>query len=379
MLSAIVLSEDSAVAIALQELAVESKQVSILKSPDRLPATPYEIARLINTYAPDLIFIDLRDPAGGLALLKLVLVQDPGAVVIGLASELPSSWRQRFAEYGLAGFLELPMNAEEFERSIIQAVRKVRGAVSEKLLAFLPAKAGSGSTTVALNVSGALVALGRKVLLLEADLNSGVLSTMLNVMPSAPIVDILARSSSFDPNSWSEAVTKSAGLDLLLTNTSKTRPLPSWVNYHQLLRFALARYQHIVADLPEIINNATEEVVRSAHLVMVVCTPEMLSLTLTRRRLAELHQREIAADRIHVVVNRWHSTDMSVEEIETLLEHKVAAVLPNDYRSVNTAVLQSTLIMGGSKLGRGITAFARQLAGEPATGSKSKRTSWFGR
>lgn len=377
MLSAVVISADPAVGLALQELAVESKQVSIVKSSEQLPTKPYDVARLFSGYAPDITFIDLRDPAEGLNILKLVLGCDASAIVIGLASQLPPAWRQRFDEYGIAQYLELPMSAEEFERSVVKAVRKVRGAVSEKIVAFLPAKAGSGSSTVALNVGGALAALGRKVLLLEADINSGVLSTMLNVTPPIPIVNALARSN-FDASTWSEVVTKSGGIDLLLTDTATTRPLPTWVNYHQLLRFALDRYQHIVADLPEVINSATEELVRSAHAVMVVCTPEMLSLTLTRRRLVELERREIAPDRIHVVLNRWHSTDMSVEEIGKVLKHKIAAVLPNDYRSVNTAVIHSTLIADNCKLGRSITAFARELAGEPEPSPKSKRGSWFG-
>jgi pilus assembly protein CpaE len=379
MLSALVISEDSTVSLALRELAVESKKVSILKSSARSPATPYEMARLFNTYAPELTFIDLRDPVEGLSLLKLVLGCDSSAVVIGLTSQLPTSWRQRFDEYGLAGYLELPMNVEDFERCVVKAIRKVKVAISEKVVAFLPAKAGSGSTTIALNIAGALAALNRKVLLLEADLNSGVLSTMLNIPPSMSITDVLARSSSLDLSSWSDAVIQSAGIDLLLTNTANTRVLPTWLNYHQLLRFALSRYQHIIADLPEVINSATEELVCRAHALMVVCTPEMLSLTLTRRRLTELHQREIAVDRIRVVLNRWHPNDMSIEEIGAFLKHKVAVVLPNDYRSVNTAVLQGSLIAGNCKLGRAITAFARELTGNPVATSKSKRNTWFGR
>lgn len=378
MLSAIVLSEDSAVGVAVQELASESRQVNVVKSSERPPSTAYEIARLFNTYAPDLTLIDLRDPAGALNLLQLVFGQDPSAIVIGLGSKLPASWRQKFEEYGLAAYLEFPMNVEEFERAIIHAVRTARTTISEKLVVFLPAKAGGGSTTVALNVAGGLAGLGKKVLMIEADLNSGVLSTMLNAKPAVPIVNVLARSSSLDSAAWTEAVTRSAGIDLLLTDTATTRPLPSWVNYHQLLRFALGRYDHIVADLPEVINSATEELVRSAKAVMVVCTPEMLSLTLTRRRIAELHQREIPEDRIHVVLNRWHSTDISVDDIGKLLKHKIAAVLPNDYRCVNTSVIESTLIAEDSNLGRSLAAFARELTGEAVEVAKSKRTFWFG-
>jgi len=98
MLSAIVLSEDPAVGVAVQELASASRQVSVLKSSERPNATPYEIARLFNTYAPELTFIDLRDPAGSLALLQLIFGQDASAIVIGLGSKLPASWRQRFEE-----------------------------------------------------------------------------------------------------------------------------------------------------------------------------------------------------------------------------------------------------------------------------------------
>lgn len=377
MLNAIVLSEDPAVGGAVQELASASRQVSVVKSSERPYATPYEIARLFNTFAPDLTFIDLRDPAGSLALLHLIFGQDASAIVIGLGSKLPTTWRQKFEEYGLAEYLEFPMSVEEFEQSVLRATHKLRPTVSEKLVAYLPAKAGSGSTTVAVNVAGGLAKAGKKVLLLEADINSGVLSTMLNATPSVPIVNVLAQSSSLDAATWSAAVTHSAGMDMLLTDTASTRPLPTWVNYHQLLRFALSRYDYIVADLPEVINSATEEMVRSAHAVMVVCTPEMLSLTLTRRRLAELHQRDIPEDRIHVVLNRWHSTDISVENIGKILKHKIAAVLPNDYRSVNSSVVESTLITEDSKLGRSLTAFARKLTGDAVEIPKSKRTFWF--
>lgn len=377
MLNAIVLSEDPAVGVAVQELASASRQVSVVKSSERPNATPYEIARLFNTYAPDLTFIDLRDPAGSLALLQLIFGQDASAIVIGLGSKLPASWSQKFEEYGLAEYLDFPMTVEEFEQSVLRATRKFRPTFSEKLVAYLPAKAGSGSTTVAVNVAGGLAKAGKKILLLEADINSGVLSTMLNATPSVPIVSVLAQSSSLDAASWSAAVTHSAGMDMLLTDTATTRPLPTWVNYHQLLRFALSRYDYIVADLPEVINSATEEIVRSAHAVMVVCTPEMLSLTLTRRRLAELHQRDIPEDRIHVVLNRWHSTDISVENVGKILKHKIATVLPNDYRSVNSSVVESTLITEDCKLGRSLTAFARKLTGEAVETPKSKRTFWF--
>jgi pilus assembly protein CpaE len=379
--NALVLMEDSSTGLILGELAADSRQVSILKSLDRVPDTIHEIARLLNSTEPDLVFIDLRVPESALELINTILGHAATTAIVGLSSASTARYRDRFDSAGIAAFLEVPLNLEAFESSVREAIRKVRAGVSQKLIVFLPAKAGSGSTTVALNVAGALAGSGKKTLLIETDLHSGVLSTLLNVTPTQPLVDALARAATLDYSTWTKYVVQAVGLDTLLTDRAKTRPLPSWMNYHQLLRFALGRYDYVVADLPEVINDATEELVRSAHAVLVVCTPELLSLTLARHRLDELDRRRIPAERVHVILNRWHPRDMKPEQAEEFLKHKVVAALPNDYKSVNHAIVEGALVPPDSDLGRNIAALAKWLAGEtPDVGATPKaKTSWFGR
>ena len=378
--NALVLVEDSSAGLILGELAAESRQVSILRSLDRVPETNHEIARLLNSTEPDLVFIDLSARESALKLIDAILGHAAATAIVGLSASM--SGRQGFDQAGVAAYLERPFTLEGFESSVRDAIRKVRAGVSEKLSVFLPAKAGSGSTTVALNVAGALAnRLGKKTLLIEADLHSGVLSTLLNVTPSLPVVEALARAATLDYSVWTKYVVQAAGLDTLLTDRAKTRPLPSWMNYHQLLRFALGRYDHVIADLPEVINEATEELVRSAHAILVVCTPEVLSLTLARHRLDELDRRRIPPERIHVILNRWHRHDMKLEQVEEFLKHKVVAALPNDYKSVNDAIVQGKPVPPESELGRNIAALAKWLAGETpdVVATPKPKGSWFGR
>jgi pilus assembly protein CpaE len=374
-----VLVADSGAGRILGELAATSEQVSVVKSIDRVPDAHYEIARLMSM-EPDLVFLDLRAPESALELVQAIRGCSATTAMVGLSSSIPASWRDRLDEAGVAAFLEVPMTHDTFESSIRDAIRKVRAAVSNTLSVFLPSKAGSGSTTVALNIAGALATgLGKKTLLIESDLHSGVLSILLNVSPSLPIVDALARAGDLDYSTWTKYVVQVAGFDTLLTDRAKVRPLPSWINYHQLLRFALGRYDQVVVDLPEVINDATEELVRSAHAVLVVCTPELLSLTLARNRLAELSRRRIPSERVHVVLNRWHRQDMTLEDAEAFLKYKVVAALPNDYKSVNKAIIGGLLIPPDSELGRSIGALAKWLAGEAVDVPKPKVSSWFGR
>src|SRR5258708_7496457 len=379
MFSALVLMEDSGAGMVLAELAATSQQVSIVKSLDRAPSTHYEIARLLSI-EPDLVFLDLRTPESALDLLKNVRACTANTAIVGLADGITEGWRQRFGETGVAAFLEIPMTQDSFESCIRDAIRKVRAGVSDTFTVFLPSKAGSGSTTIALNIAGAFAAgLGKKTLLIEADLHSGVLSTLLNVSPSLPLVDALARARGLDYSMWTKCVAPAAGVDGPPTHRAKVRPLPSWMNYHQLLRFALGRYDQVVFDLPEVINDATEELVRGAHAVLVICTPELLSLTLARSRLAELSRRKIPSERVHVVVNRLHNHDMTLEDIEEFLKYKVVATLPNDYKSVNKSIVGGVLIPPDSELVRGIGALSKWLAGESPDVPKPKVSSWFGR
>src|SRR5437667_350646 len=81
---------------------------------------------------------------------------------------------------------------------------KLRNGIQENLVTFLPAKAGSGCTTVALNTAGRLAGdLGHKVLLIECDLNSGVLSMILDVKAPRSLLDALENSSHLDYSLWS--------------------------------------------------------------------------------------------------------------------------------------------------------------------------------
>jgi MinD-like ATPase involved in chromosome partitioning or flagellar assembly len=97
------------------------------------------------------------------------------------------------------------------------------------------------------------------------------------------VLDALENAGELDYSLWTKYVTKVHNVDFLLADPKK-RVLPSWTNYHHLLDFAASRYDHILVDLPEMVNDATVETVRRAKSVFVVCTPELPSLALAPQR-----------------------------------------------------------------------------------------------
>ena len=108
--------------------------------------------------------------------------------------------------------------------------------------------------------------------MIEADLNSGVLAVLLKATFHRSLLDALDKADELDYSSWTHCVVNKLGIDLLLADRSK--PFPSWSSYLHLLQFVKSRYDLIVVDLPEVVNDATAEIVRRSKYIFTVCTPE---------------------------------------------------------------------------------------------------------
>lgn len=363
MFSGIVLVADPDACGALEVLANESKQVRVHRSFTQFP-TNYELVRTLNTFAPEIIILDLSDWEVALGLVDTIRSHSPGTAIIGYGEEWLRSQASGWLEVGVSALLMSPLSTHKFSECVDQAIHAVRAPVQENLIAILPAKAGNGATTVVLNVAGCLAeSLEKRVLVIESDLHSGVLSVLINATPRHSIMDVLENSGSLDYSGWTNYKVRAQGVDFLLAKRPKRPVHPAWSDYHQLLQFALPRYDTIVVDLPEVINDATVEIVRRASSVFAVCTPEVPSLELAKQRWQELRGRGVSSERFSILLNRWQKDGMQAAEVETMLGLAVTAVFPNDYKSVLMATVGSQLVNRDTDLGKAFLSFARKLSG----------------
>jgi pilus assembly protein CpaE len=375
MFSAILFAHDPVASLAIQELADSSGLVNIRKTLSVFPPN-YELSVVLNTHDPDIVFMEFSEWEAASAAVLLIHSLYPKVAIIGFGAGWSDQMKAQGEQVGVTELLISPVTMKEFQAGVFRAIHKLGSGTQENLVAFLPAKAGSGCTTVALNTAGRLAGtLGHKVLLIEGDLNSGVLSILLNAKSNRSLLDALENSSQLDYSLWTSCVTRKHGIDFLLSERSK--PFPSWGNYHHLLEYVRSRYHTILVDLPEVVNDATEEILRRARFVFVVCTPEVPSLKLAQRRCKELESRGLPASQIGIIVNRWHETDVKEADVENILEHGVAAIFPNDYNSVQNAMLNGDLVDSGTELGKTFLSLARMLAGVPDPWSPPKSVRHF--
>jgi MinD-like ATPase involved in chromosome partitioning or flagellar assembly len=307
MLEALIFGANGAITSQVQQMCSALRNVCVYRGMDRYPQV-HEAIRLLNGYAPHLVFVDFDDIDTGLALEGVVRSTHPSTAVLAVSSR-PRPAIQIGSQ--MVEPIVVPCGLEEFREAVQEAVRSRGDDKSAPVFTFLPAKAGSGATTTALFVATILSKLASKrVLVLECDLHAGPISMLFNVQPSRSIVDALEESDRLTDQTWKQQVVTVNGIDVLSSLGPRgVRTVTPWA-YQRLLTFVRSRYDLIVADLPEVVNDATEVVARSAQSIFIVTSPSIPSLYLAARRRDELEKRGVGAGKIKMVINRKTRGDL---------------------------------------------------------------------
>ncbi len=345
----------------LQAVVSESGTMMVHTALGHYPTVP-EMQRLVRVADPQVCFLDLADPHEAMEFLNEARRRWPRTALIGV--DPPDNVNLDVT--GIGGYIGLPPEPAELTEAVSRAVRRASGETCENLWSFLPAKAGCGCSTVVVQTALELARMGKRVLVMECDLRSGVMSLMLKARPTGSMQHALGVVRAQEPHRLTSCVTTVGGVDFLLSSRTRMERLPDWSDFHGLLEFLAPRYDLVLADLPELVNEATAEVVLRSQGVHLVSTQELLSLELAPRRLAELSACGVPTEKVKLVVNRYHRGELAVAEVERYVGRPVAFQLPNDYAAVRRAVLAGAGVDRESGLGKGF----RQLAGVLANGGE---------
>jgi MinD-like ATPase involved in chromosome partitioning or flagellar assembly len=338
MLSALIFGTDRETTSQLQQLCSLTQDVCVFRTVERYPQA-HETMRLLNSFSPQVVFLGADDEAAANAVEHDIRSIQPSTAILGVSGRYK---RPDILETPFGGFsvCPIPCDPKDFRAAIFLALDSVGSKKNASVFTFQPAKAGSGATTTALFVAHILATLAeKKVLVLECDLHAGPISMLYNLRPNYSIMDALEDSHRLTDESWSEMVSHTGGIDVL-SSVSRlgVRQVSPW-GYQRLLSFVRSRYDVVIGDLPEVVNNATEVVARAAQAVFVVTTPCAPSLFLAARRRYDLEARGVGATKVKYIVNRKTSDRAIPREAGWVIDAEKIASIPADASLVDASEL----------------------------------------
>jgi len=313
----------------------------------------------------NLCFIDLADEEPALAA---VAEASGAARVVGLDPRQQADVMLRALRRGAVDFLSDP--APDQVRGVLARLEQQHTAApaarQPKVYCVTPGKPGCGASTVAVHLAAEERGAGRAVLLVDTDPLTGGAAFLLKLRAERHFDDVLRDWKRMDEELWRRLVVSWRGVDVALApeDPDSRCAMPAGAAA-EMAAFWRERYDVTIVDTPDVRTAVDSGFAASADAVLVVTTNELSPLHATRRAI-ELLERSSARSRVRLLLNRYdRSTGLGMGEVRTALGTEAVATLPNDYDSLQNAVLDGRPADQGSRFGKGIRGLSRALAGAP--------------
>jgi pilus assembly protein CpaE len=323
------------------------------------------VARLKPAERPAVVVLDTRDRPGIPAELAAMRRALPETGVIVVASTLDPARMLEAMRAGVNEFLTDPV-AHEDVRTAIERVTALQAVSPEvgKVYAFLGAKGGVGTTTVAVNVATALAqARAGKVLFVDLHPAYGDAALFFGAEPRFSVLDALENTHRLDEAYLKGLVVKTkSGLDLLASSDRSAVAAPDAQRVRALLDFVSRHYAHVVLDVPRS-DSAAVDALDGASNIVIIANQELATVRGAARMVTTLRQR-YGRERVQVVVSRHDAAAaFGQEDIERVTGGAIKHVLPSSYRQAVDALNKGCplVVENHNKLAGAIVGFARQL------------------
>lgn len=333
---------------------------------------------------PDLVVVDIRsDASSGMAAIERLRATSASLAIFAIAAAAEPELILQAMRAGANEFFpwsaaEGSQAAQATEESFHGAVRRTaarREAASASgkapcvTHAFLGAKGGAGTTTVAVNCGVELARLTKRPTVV-VDLKNclGEVALFLGVRPRFTVLDAIENLHRLDKNFLTELVAKhKSGLDILAGSEQFDRPNAQDAGaVEELLRVLARTYDYVIIDAGNVINSCVAAALYAADTIFLVTNPDVPSIRNAQRLVDRVRQLGAGSERVKVLLNRASDQHLiAPKQIETALGYGIYHTFTNDYRTVSTALNSGVplALSNNTEIAAQFDSFSRHLVG----------------
>jgi pilus assembly protein CpaE len=351
-------------------------QVSFVSNDERLPdifkASGLKATRLSEAEArtlgktsdaPAVLVLDVRPHHQLAPWVNDVQKKQPGLAIVLIVSTLEARFILEAMRAGIKECLPEPVTPQALEEAVRRLVVGEQRERTGQVVAFVGAKGGVGTTTLAVNTAAALAkTAGSPPLLIDLHVARGDAALLMGAEPRFSVLDAFENLHKVDESFLSGLVEKTqCGAHVLASSARPVNVATSPTATRTLLELAARRYRVTVLDVPRT-DPAMLEALDPATVIAVVTSQELSAVRGAAATVATLRQR-YGSQRLRVVVNRYDkSGQVSAKDIAKVVGEPVACLIPSDYRVASEAVnVGRPIVSEDSRLGKALRSAAAEL------------------
>jgi pilus assembly protein CpaE len=280
-------------------------------------------------------------------LIDRAVKQRPDRPVVVLAQRSPNGRLRQAFEAGADDVLALPQSPESIRFALEKVIARregasfVRGTPVAPLICVLGPKGGTGKTLVSANLAVAMARLGKRVALVDLDLQFGDIGLALGLSPERTIYELAKAGPPYDHEKLDRHLMQHpSGAKVLV---APTRPDQAGAISADFLRDVYASLRTmtdvVIVDTPP---GFTPEVIATIDVstaVTIVGMLDALSLKNTKLGLETLELMGYAPENVTLILNRADSrVGITREDVAAIIGRTPDLLIPSDReipRSVN--------------------------------------------
>jgi len=301
---------------------------------------------VVDQDLPDIVLVEgFFHNAAELNPIEFVTEQYVNLYVIVLSAQQSSELLINAMRVGVREVLSSPVNQGALESSISRAEAKLglKGAQhNAQVIAFISSKGGSGATFLATNIAHQLGEAGKKVLLIDLNVQFGEAAmTVYDRKTSSDIVQVAHNITRLDAsflNALLEHV--SANFSILAAPEDPTQyqeVRPDHIDV--ILNVAISQYDYIFLDVRRNLDDIMVKALdRSDRIFLVVQT--LLPYVRNANRLMTVFRAlGYPSEKVQILVNRyWKNDEIGLEQLQASLGKSRMHTVPNGYKDVANAI-----------------------------------------
>lgn len=294
---------------------------------------------------PNLIILESSqagpDLMAGLGRLAEVCDIDTKVIVVGHKNDIPL-YRELISN-GISDYLVAPLSMADLMGAISDIFVDPEAGPLGKLIAFIGAKGGVGSSTVCHNVAWTISSVYRNdVVLTDLDLAFGTANINLNQDPPQGIAEAVYSPDRMDDILLDRLLAKCAeNLNLLAAPSTLDRTYDFTQDaFNNVLEVAQRSSPTVVLDIPHQWTGWTKHILATADEVVITATPELANLRNTKNlldKLADLRPNDGMPRLVMNQVGVPKRPEISVPDFIRPLEIQPAAIIPFEPALFGTA------------------------------------------
>lgn len=336
----------------LMEVALQDRRMS------RVALTTHNggVNGAIETYranpTPNLVIIETSNEKNEIlaGLDRLAEVCDAGTRLIVLGHINDVVLYRELIKFGVSEYLVLPIEPGVLVSAVAELFASEGAAPIGRSVAFVPAKGGAGSSTIAHNVAWAVSqSIRQDVLILDMDLAFGTAGLNYNQDPPHGIGDAVFASEKMDTVMLDRLMSKAANHVNLLTAPGTLERTYDFEDrdFEQITELAQQNVPLVILDIPHAWNGWVRQTLSTVDEVVIVAEPDLANLRNAKNLADTLKQlRPAEADPLLVMnkVGIAKRPEIPPAEFESSIECRMLGQIAFDAAVFGTAANNGQMV-----------------------------------